>query len=710
MAAAHPLARLFDPRGVAVIGASETPGKYGYLILETLIKEKYGGRIYPINPNGGSLLGHRFLKSLDEADGEIDIALIVRPADRITPPLEEVGRRGVKFAIVYAAGFSEMGDEGLRLERAMVKTAAAHGVRIVGPNCMNIFSAPARLNLSVITPFPEGSLGFLSASGNLGFALAHEASLSRSVGFSRFISAGNQADLALDDYLDYLRVDEATRVILIYTEGVAPGRGRAFLEAVTRTAAEKPVLVLRGGRTVEGRGTAHSHTGALTGESEVSRQVLEQCGAVLIDRADEALPIAQAFLESPLPRGSRVALVGEGGGHATLITDAATEAGLTIEPFPEELIRTMRPHLPTFAGIVRNPVEFGGRSEYDIRVYEKVLEPVAAWSGCDQIILFGGYALYDTAQAEFLADLRARTGKPILLHDIYLQSDREPIQLVRKRGLPIFASVEVAARAAGALARGAGGRERAQRGARLLSGSEGIAPSIETAAVPSHLRQALQRAGGTEAGALRECDAADLLSHFGVPVLPARLVDDEDAAVEGAARIGYPVVLKIHSERVIHKSDAGGVHLDLRDADQVRDAYRALLRLAAEGHPEARLTPFMPGGIEVILGARRDPQYGPIVLFGAGGTFAEIARDRAIRSLPCPEVELEEMLAQTRAGRLLDGVRGAPPVDRRAVVRAIAGVARLLLSIPEIQDVEVNPLRCVPEGAIALDTRVLVRT
>ena len=710
MVAAHPLARLFDPRGVAVIGASETPGKYGYLILETLIKEKYGGRIYPINPKGGSLLGHRFLKSLDEADGEIDVALIVRPADRIMPPLEEVGRRGVKFAIVYAAGFSEMGDEGRRLERSMVETAAAHGVRIVGPNCMNIFSAPARLNLSVITPFPEGGLGFLSASGNLGFALAHEASVSGSVGFSRFISAGNQADLALDDYLDYLRTDEATRVILVYTEGAAPGRGRELLDAVTRTAAEKPVLVLRGGRTLEGRGTAHSHTGVLAGESEVSKQVLEQAGAVLIDRFDEALPVAQAFLESPLPRGNRVALVGEGGGHATLITDAATEAGLAIEPFPEELIRTMRPHLPAFAGIVKNPVEFGGRSEYDIRVYEKVLDPVAAWSGCDQIILFGGYALYDAAQADFLADLRARTGKAILLHDLYIQSDREPIRLLRERGLPIFASVEVASRAAGALARGARGRERAQRGVRLFPGSGGAVPARQTAAVPSHLRQALLRACRTEAGALRECDAADLLSHFGVPVLPAGLVHDEDAAVEAANRIGYPVVLKIHSERLIHKSDAGGVHLDLRDADRVRDAYRALRRLVPDRHPEARLTPFMPGGVEVILGARRDPQYGPIALFGAGGTLAEIARDSAIRSLPCPEVELDEMLAQTRAGRLLDGVRGAAPADRRAVVRALAGVTRLLLSVSEVQDVEVNPLRCSPEGVVALDTRVLVGT
>ncbi len=709
MAADHPLARLFDPRGVAVIGASETPGKYGYLTLESLINEKYGGRIYPINPKGGSLLGHRFLKSLDEADGEIDVALIVRPADSITQPLEEIGRRGVKFAIVYAAGFSEMGDEGRRLERSMVETAAAHGVRIVGPNCMNIFSAPAQLNLSTITPFPEGRLGFLSASGNLACALAHDASVSGLVGFSRFISAGNQADLALDDYLDYLRVDEATGVILIYTEGVAPGRGRAFLEAVTRAAAEKPVLVLRGGRTGEGKGTARSHTGALAGESEVAKQALEQAGAVWIDRADEALPVAQAFLESPLPRGNRVAIAGEGGGHATLITDAATEAGLAIEPFPEELIRTMRPHLPAFAGIVRNPVEFGGRSEYDIRVYERVLEPVAAWPGCDQILLFGGYALYDAAQAEFLADLRERTGKAILLHDLYVQSDREPIRLLRERGLPIYASVEVAASAAGALARGARGRERAQRGASLLPGGGKAAPVLEGVAVPAHLRQALKHAGGTGTGALRESDAAELLSHFGVPVLPSRLVHDEDAAVEAANRIGYPVVLKIHSERVIHKSDAGGVHLDLRDADRVRDAFRALGRLVADGRLEARVTPFMPGGIEVILGARRDPQYGPIVLFGAGGTLTEIARDRSIRSLPCPGVELEEMIAQTRAGRLLDGVRKEAPADRRAVVRALTGVTRLLLSVPEVQDVEVNPLWCTPDGVVALDARLLVR-
>ena len=261
----HPLDRLFEPRGVAVVGASESPDKYGCILLKTLIQEGYAGAIHPVNPRGGSLLGRRFLASLDEIDGPVDVALLVRPASECVGAVRDVARRGIPFAIPYAAGFSELGEEGRTLERAMVDAAAAGGTRLVGPNGMNVFSAPARLNLSGIVPFPVGGLGFLSASGNLGYALAHEASVGRVVGFSRFISAGNQADLALHDYLDFLRADPHTRAVLVYAEGFVPGGARPFLECLARTAAEKPVMVLRGGRTREGRGTARSHTGALAG-------------------------------------------------------------------------------------------------------------------------------------------------------------------------------------------------------------------------------------------------------------------------------------------------------------------------------------------------------------------------------------------------------------------------------------------------------------
>ena len=322
----HPLARLLEPRGVAVVGASENPAKYGCLLLKTLIEEGYAGAIHPVNPNGGALLGRRFLASLDEASGPVDVALIVRPAQECVAAMKDVARRRVPFAIVYAAGFAERGEEGRRLERELVAAAAGGGTRVVGPNGMNIVSVPARLNLSAIVPFPPGRLGFLSASGNLGYALAHEASRRGGIGFSRFISVGNQADLALDEYLDFLCGDPETAVVLIYVEGFVRGRARRFLDALARTAARKPVLVLRGGRTRVGSGTARSHTGALASEPALARRALEQAGAVLLDRADEALAVAQALLESPLPRGGRTVLVGEGGGHATLLADAASEA------------------------------------------------------------------------------------------------------------------------------------------------------------------------------------------------------------------------------------------------------------------------------------------------------------------------------------------------------------------------------------------------
>jgi acyl-CoA synthetase (NDP forming) len=697
----HPLDRLFDPRGVAVVGASETPGKYGYVLLKTLIEEGYPGAIHPVNPRGGSLLGRTFLRSLDEVAGPVDVALVVRPSAECLPAIRDVSRRGVPFAIVYAAGFAETGEHGRRLEREMVEAAAASGTRLVGPNGMNVFSAPARLNLSGIVPFPTGGLGFLSASGNLGYALAQEASRRSGLGFSRFISAGNQADLALDDYLDFLRTDPHTRVVLVYAEGFVPGRARAFLDGLAATAAEKPVVVLRGGRTRAGGRAAGSHTGVLAGESEVARQVLEQAGAVLIDRADEALDVAQGLLESPLPAGPRVALVGEGGGHATLLTDAVVEAGLLPEPFPDTLRETLRPHLPPFVAIEKNPLELGGLSEYDAGIYRKVLGPVLEWAGSDLVILFGGYALYDEATAAFLARRRAETGKPILLHDLYADEDRPALELVRKRGLPIFASVERAASAAGALVRARCGRDRARAATRLPT-------SVPTGPLPEEMSVAIHGAARRPDRALLEDEASRLVAHFGVPVLPAALARDADEAVRAAETLGYPVVLKVHAPGFLHKTDVGGVHLDLRSAAEVRRAFEGLPLASPDGRREARLAPFRPGGLEVIAGAHRDPQFGPIVLCGAGGVLAEIARDTAIRALPCPDAELVAMTAQTRVGALLEGARGRAPTDPAAVTAVLRALARLILAVPEVTDVEINPLRCGPEGAVALDARVLV--
>jgi acetate---CoA ligase (ADP-forming) len=693
---AHPLAPLLEPRGVAVVGASETPGKYGYILLKTLIDEGYAGAAFGVNPRGGGLPGRPFLKSLADADAPIDVALVVRPAQECLAAITEIAALRIPFAIVYAAGFAEHGAEGLRLEREMVAAAARGGTRLVGPNGMNIFSAAARLNLSAIVPFPVGGLGFLSASGNLGYALAQEAATRGQVGFSRFISVGNQADLALDEYLDVLRVDPETRAILVYAEGFVAGRARAFLDVLARTASEKPVLILRGGRTAAGQGTARSHTGALAGESAVVREALLQAGAVLVERADEVLPIAQAFLESPLPRGPRIALVGEGGGHATLLSDAASEAGLRVESLPAAVVEAVRPHLPPFAAIVANPVEMGGISEYDIRVYERVLDPVLDWEGCDLALLFGGYALYDEALVAHLARRRRETGKPILLHDLYADEDREAFRALRRVGLPLYASADVAARAAAALARGTAARARAVAA---------LAPAtLVPVAVPTGLRAVLDAARGRKARALSEDEAARLLAHFGLPVLPSALVRDADEAVVAAPGLGFPLVAKAHAPDLVHKSDAGGVRLDLRGPDELRSAVEALCAIA----PEVRLTPFRPGGLEVLVGARRDPQFGPILLFGAGGVLAEVVADAAIRTLPCSEAECGAMIAATRLARLFDRPRGGPPRPRAPVVAALAALGRMISALPEIEDVEINPLSCRDDGAIALDARVLV--
>jgi acetyltransferase len=693
----HPLHRLFSPRAVALVGASESPSKYGHLLLRTLREEGYPGRILPVNPQGGALPGLPFLRSLDEAPGEIDVALVVRPAPECPGIVEDLAARKVPFVIVYAAGFAESGEAGRRLQDRMVASAREGGTRIVGPNGMNIVSVPDRLNLSAIVPFPAGSLGFLSASGNLGYAFAHEAPR-HGVGFSRFVSAGNQADLALDEYLDYLGADEATSVVLVYLEGFKAGRERAFLEAVSRAAARKPVLVLRGGRTRAGSGTARSHTGALAVEGEVSRQALEQAGAVLLDRADETLAVARAFLTSPLPRGRRVLLAGEGGGHATLATDAASEAGLEVASIPEDLVNSFAPGLPPFAAILRNPVEFGGMSEYDLQVYERVLGPLLRWEGSEMALLFGGYALYDAPLVAFLAAQKAE--RPVLLHDLYADEDRPALKRLRDAGLPVYASVEVMARCAAALYRGATARVRA---ARALE----PAPPRATPALPAGLRRALGEARGRSDRALLEEDASALLTLFGLPLPPSALARSAEEAVEKARGLGFPVVLKVHAAGIVHKTDRGGVHLDLRSPEDVRSAYEKVRALVSGPSPEVRLTPYLPGGLEALLGARRDPSFGPVALLGAGGIFAEALGGAAIRTLPCPRAELLGMVDESPLARL-SGRRGGPRIRPETLVPAIEGLGGALLSCPEIEDIEINPLRVTGEGCLALDARVIV--
>jgi acetyltransferase len=708
----HPLAALFDPAGVAVIGASEDPSKYGHILLRTLIEQGYPGAVHAVNPRGGSLLGRPFLRSLDEATGPIDVALIVRPAEECAAVVREVAQRGVGFAIVYAAGFAEKGSEGQELQRALTDAARTGPTRLVGPNGMNVFSAPARLNLSGIVPFPEGELGFLSASGNLGYAFAQEAAATKRVGFSRFVSVGNQADLALDEYLDYLQVDEVTRAVLVYLEGLVPGRSRHFLDSVARTAQRKPVLILRGGRTRTGQGTARSHTAALSPAPEVMRAALEQAGAVLLDRADEALAVAESFLCSPLPRGRKVVLVGEGGGHATLCTDAAVESGLELPRIPDALVETLRPHLPPFAAIVSNPVEMGGVSELDPRVYEKVLPPLFDWPECEAVVLFGGYALYDEATATFLAERREARGTPVLLHDLYASEPRPAFESLRSRRLPFYASADVALRCASALARGARARRRAQRAVdgapNTTSTRDRASVSDGLAGLPSSLASALVAARPLPSRALAEDDAARLLAHFGVRVLDAALARDADEAVVAAERVGYPVVVKLHAASVVHKTEAGGVRLDLRGRDEVRAAFAEVTRGRVPEERCVRLTPFRPGGVEVLAGARRDPELGALLVAGVGGVAAETVAAVAIRTLPCAPDDYREMLEETSLGRLLAGTRGAPPADLAALVATLDALAGLILALPEVTDVEVNPLRCGPDGCVALDARVLV--
>jgi acetate---CoA ligase (ADP-forming) len=721
--AAHPLSRVLRPRSVAVVGASGDPTKRGHLVVRGLLERGYRGRILPVNPRGGELLGLPMVREIEGLPEGVDLAVVCTPAETAPEVVEALGRRGVAGAVVLAVGFRESGDVGSDLEDRLARAARSSGVRVIGPNTSGMMNLSIGLDLLGLPEVPRGRIALVAQSGNIALDLFTEASAAGGEGFSLYVGMGNQADVAAHEVLDYLAHDRDTDVIVIHAEGFADGR--AFVEAARRVGRRKPILVLNGGRTAAGEGSARSHTGAVASGQGVVRSALRQAGVVEARRGDELLVVAEALVRQPRPRGGvGFALLSDGGGQATLAADALSEAGVPLAPLAEATRAALRTLLGR-AAAVGNPVDVAGAGDRDPSVFPRALRILLDDPGVSGVLvigLFGGYAIRfsrqladaEEAGAREIAFLARATGKPVLLHSIYARAHSGALEELRGGGIPVIRSLEAACSAVSALwgrrlgGGGGGGRgagDAVLLGARSTAGLEEQAPGWEGV-------RAARAEGRTS---LLETEVRAILEGMAVPLVPARFCRTEAEAAEAGGAVEGPLAVRLVSGTFLHKSEVGGVVLGVQGRSGAARAFRRIVRSARRAGEERAVdpgvvgvlvSPLLPAPVaELLVGVRRDPAFGPILTVGAGGTLVEILVDVSTRILPVHDREVAAMLGELRIAPRLGGYRGGPGVARGALVRFIQGVAAAALRHPDIVEMELNPVFAYPRAVVGVDAR-----
>ncbi len=695
-----PVACLLEPRSVAIVGASSDPRKRGNQTLRRMLADGYPHPIYPVNPHQSQVLGLASYPSLEAIEAPVDLAFVVTPAASVPSVIVDCGRKGVGAAVVVAVGFGETGEEGRRLEEEVVRLAHEHGVALVGPNTNGVFNLHARLNLLGTSGVPVGPLAMVCQSGNVGLSLVAQVTNDTDLGFSVYAGIGNEAGLRYDQLLDHLATDDHTGAALVYAEGFRDGR--AFARSAREFALAKPVVVYKAGRSEAAQRSALSHTGAVAGTHAVVESVLRQAGVVVLERSDELVPVVETLLQQPPLASPRVAVLADGGGHATVAADALSRFDVQLpEPSPETRAR-LAEILPPVASTA-NPVDVAGATDGDPRIFDQCAEVLLADNGIDGVLcvgLLGGYGirfsgdLVDAEEraAERMAALAAEHGKPLVVQSTYVYARPWAHQLLRRAGVPVHESVETAARCVAALW---------ERGRMLATSDErshlDVAPRVATSGVV----------------ALTEPQGRARLDDFGVPTGPWTLARDADGAVTAAASFDGPVALKIVSSDVVHKSDVGGVALGLVGAEEVRSGFERVVSSVRGRQPHAAIdgvlvTPMAPRGVELIVGAATDPVFGPVLTVGAGGTAVEITRDVAFRAVPVTRREAVEMLDELKIRPLLDGFRGGGAVDRDAIVELLLAVSDLVAASPDIVELDLNPVIAHPGGVDPVDVRVVV--
>jgi acetyltransferase len=699
------LQSFFLPASVAVIGATEREGSVGRTVLANLLQGSYQGRVYPVNRKHTKLLGIPCYPNPKDLPEPADLAVIMTPAATVPGVVRECVDAGVRSAIVISAGFKERGAEGLELERQVKAELRRGSMRLVGPNCLGMMNPWIGLNATFARNIArQGNVAFLSQSGALLTAIL-DWSLREQVGFSAIVSTGSMLDVNWGDLISFYGEEPKTQSILLYMESI--GDARSFLSAAREVALSKPIILIKAGRTEAACKAASSHTGALTGSDEVFDAALRRCGVLRVQNISDLFYMAEVLSKQPRPRGPRLTILTNAGGPGVLATDALIANGGKLAPLSADAEAALNAFLPLHWSHA-NPIDILG--DADPERYAKTLKIAIDDPASDGLLVtLAPQGMTNPAEvAKLLAPYAHEQNKPLLASWMGGEAVAEGESILSASGIPTFSYPDTAARAFDY----------------MWSYSEHLRALYETPAVADTLAGAQTRRRKAEKlisrilsqgrTLLTEVESKELLALYGIPTVPTRVARSEKEAVERAAKIGYPVVLKLHSETVTHKTDVGGVKLNLSSTRQVRDAYRSIEKSVTasaglEAFQGVTVQPMVrTEGYELILGSSMDPAFGPVLLFGSGGQLVEVYRDRALALPPLNATLAQRLLEQTKIYTALQGVRGRQPVDLAGLKAVLVGFSQLIVDLPRIAELDINPLLASPGRILALDARVVL--
>lgn len=701
------LETIFHPKSVAIVGTNKVKGTVPHDILDNILKADFNGIVYPVSPREKSIRGIKAYKYVVDIPDEVDLAILVFPSSVNHMALEQCGQKGIKSVIIISAGYKEVGEAGLQKEQQLIEIARKYDMSFIGPNCLGVINtAPdTMLNASFAREMPEkGNIGFLSQSGALCTAVLDYA-MAKHIGFSKFISFGNKADISEIDLLYYLMNDEETKVILMYLEEVSDGK--ALMKAARDVLAQsgKPILIIKSGRTDEGASAAASHTGSLTGKDEICDAAFEQAGIIRCDHIEEMFNKAIAFAYQPAPATEKVAIITNAGGPGVLTTDAAISRGLKLARFSEETTRILKKALPATANI-NNPVDVIGDARSDrylVAIQAAFNDPDVA--GVFVILTPQSMTDIETIGRDITKIAEGQT-KPIYASFMGEKDVAVGIDILQKHKIPHYMLPESMCSSFQAVFHFNNHLKSREFHIPKLKG-------IEKEEAGRLMGQALSNGRSY----LPEVETIGILKTYGLPVPQGSLTTSVEEAVAVAGEIGYPVVLKVVSDDVIHKSEVSGVELNLESAEDVREGWERIHRHVKAAMPEASISGIyvirmVKGGEEVILGIKRDPSFGPVLLFGLGGIFVEVFRDVSFGVAPLSREVAMRMIEQTRAWKILQGARGRKPRDVDSIVDSLLRLGRLAEDFPDIEELDINPLFVLDQGqgSIIGDARMIIKT
>lgn len=696
---------IVSPKSVAVIGASSRPGSVGMAVFRNILFSGYKGIVYPVNPKTKSILGVRAYPSILEIADDVDLAVVIVPNTMVSKVVSECGEKKVKGVVVITAGFKEIGEEGLKLERELVEVAKKYGISVIGPNCVGIINTDPEISLNATFARPfvpkAGNIAFVSQSGAFGVA-ALEYARKRDISLSKFISVGNKADVNENDLLLVLKDDEKTKVILFYLEDLV--NPSEFMELSREISEKKPILVIKSGRTLAGAKAASSHTGALAGSDEIYNAFFMQAGVIRVDSLEELFDCGVAFSTQPPPRSNRVAIITNAGGPGIVATDAIVKGGALLASLEDKTKEKLSKVLPHTASL-QNPVDIIGDAKEER--YESAIKYALEDPSVDGAVIICTPTVFTDLEAiaRTIRDIVPRYGKPVTVSFMGTEDVEKATKILEEEGIPNYLFPEIAAKVMAKLCEYGWWIKRPLTGVKKYEDVD-----------KERARRIIEKAKNEGRSFLPEPECYEILKAYGFPIPPLSFSKNFDECVKASEQIGFPLALKIVSPDILHKVDVEGVKLNIEDKEHLLKAYNDMMERVKSNRPEANIwgvlvQKMIKGGKETIIGMKRDNLFGPVIMFGLGGVYVEAMRDVSFRIAPLRELTAKKMIKEIKGFKILEGFRGEPPSDIESIEDCLTRLSQLVMDFPEIEELDINPLMVLQKGkgSLVVDARIISR-